>query len=189
MDEISQEIDDRSEALVDEFLAGGERRRPMEGENIAFTCSHSKKQLDDITKCIDDDKNVAANYLSRVHQSPFEIPGEMPPVGDRMSLTKVHFSDPEMSKKEKKAASKQFITMKMLRKDTYKKHDKCHRYSENPILEGKSLAVTMEQHGDNVQLLLLKRVLSVDAQVGQKVLAFLRECDGWSSTILLLPLC
>jgi hypothetical protein len=178
MDAIVKEIDDMSKASVDEFIKGGAKRRPAEGENIIFNCSHSKKELDDITKCIEADKIVATAFLSRTHQAPFETRGEMALIGDNISVTKVHFSDPKMSKEERKAASKQFITMKMLRKDVHKKHDKSHRYSENCILKGKSLAVTMEPYGDNVQLLLLKGILSSEARAGQRVMAFLRKC--WS---------
>jgi hypothetical protein len=56
----------------------------------------------------------------------------------------------KMTKREKKAASKQFVAMPMLRKGQKKKCDKNHRCSENGILKGMSL----ESHGGNVQLLL-----------------------------------
>jgi hypothetical protein len=186
MDAIVKEVDDMSKASVDEFVKGGAKRRPAEGENIVFNCGHSKKELDDITKCIEADKIVATAFLSRTHQAPFETQGEMALIGDNVSVTKVRFSDPKMSKEERKAASKQLVTMKMLRKDVHEKHDKSHRCSENCALKGKSLAVTMEPHGDNVQLLLLKGMPSSEACAGQRVMAFLRKRWPLKALFLLL---
>jgi hypothetical protein len=108
-----------------------------------------------------------------VHQAPFKTDGEMM-VGD-FKVTKVHFSDEKMTIKDKAAASKLFITYQMLRDHEARKNDETYRYSENPVLKGKSLGITMKSCGCNVQLLLLKNALSLGARIGQKILAMLRK--------------
>jgi hypothetical protein len=174
MQEIVKEIDARNEASIDAFIKGGERRVPSKKEKLSIECSHSKKDLSSITKRIRDDGILAGKFLSAMHQAPFKTSGERM-VGN-FKVTMVHLLDEKMETKDKAAASKQFITYQMLRGNKARRKDETYRYSENPVLKGKSLGITMRSCGCNVQLLLLKNALSLGAQIGQKILALLRKC-------------
>jgi hypothetical protein len=174
MEEIVKEIDARNEASIEAFLAGGEKRLPSKEEKLSIQCSHSQKDLSSVTTRIRDDGIAATKFLSAMHQAPFKTDGETTVGG--FKVTMVHFSDQKMEIKDKMAAFKQFITHQMLRNNQARKKEDTYRYSENPVLKGKSLAITMTSSGCNVQLLLLKKALSLGAQIGQKILALLRKC-------------